>query len=317
MKQENIARTIVLLTAVLILGFAWWSAKTSIRLTLTGRMPENGGWQPGVIKAQAGKPLQLKLTSEDVVHGFAIGQMEGTEVEVLPGKVTNFSITFDHPGTYTYYCTRWCGPNHWRMRGTIEVEGEAAPDERVETAPLYLQYGMDIDAEHKAAVTPAARPAARDGKTFLNYLPEKYLAPGTYLVNSPVETYQSLREEAVLSKLTDENIWDLVAALYWKNTSPEELLEGKQLYSQNCAACHGENGGGDGVYVQSGQYFQTPANFTDAVQMLGANSALLQGKILRGGMGTGMPYWGTIFTEDQTWALVDFLWSFQFDYQDK
>jgi len=42
----------------------------------------------------------------------------------------------------------------------------------------------------------------------------------------------------------------------------------------------------------------------------------MQGKIIRGGMGTGMPYWGPIFTEAQTWALVDYLWSFTFDYQE-
>jgi hypothetical protein len=26
-----------------------------------------------------------------------------------------------------------------------------------------------------------------------------------------------------------------------------------------------------------------------------------------------MPYWGPIFTDDQTWSLVDYLWTFQFD----
>jgi len=26
-----------------------------------------------------------------------------------------------------------------------------------------------------------------------------------------------------------------------------------------------------------------------------------------------MPYWGPIFTEDQVWALVAYLWTFQFD----
>ena len=47
--------------------------------------------------------------------------------------------------------------------------------------------------------------------------------------------------------------------------------------------------------------------------MLGANSAILQGKIVRGGMGTGMPYWGPIFTEAQTWVLIGYLWTFQFE----
>ncbi len=47
-----------------------------------------------------------------------------------------------------------------------------------------------------------------------------------------------------------------------------------------------------------------PADFTNPKRMLGASPALLQGKILRGGMGTGMPMWGSIFTEEQIWDLV-------------
>jgi mono/diheme cytochrome c family protein len=32
-------------------------------------------------------------------------------------------------------------------------------------------------------------------------------------------------------------------------------------------------------------------------------------------MGTGMPYWGPIFTDAQVWSLVAYLWTFQFDYR--
>ena len=60
-----------------------------------------------------------------------------------------------------------------------------------------------------------------------------------------------------------------------------------------------------------------PADFTDAAHMLGASPALLHGKIVRGGMGTGMPYWGPIYTDDQVWALVNRLYEFQFEYEDK
>jgi mono/diheme cytochrome c family protein len=59
---------------------------------------------------------------------------------------------------------------------------------------------------------------------------------------------------------------------------------------------------------------QTPVDFTDSKRMLGASPALLQGKILRGGMGTGMPMWGSIFTEEQIWDLIAYLYSFQFEY---
>jgi len=31
-------------------------------------------------------------------------------------------------------------------------------------------------------------------------------------------------------------------------------------------------------------------------------------------MGTGMPMWGSIFTEEQIWDLIAYLYSFQFNY---
>jgi mono/diheme cytochrome c family protein len=55
-----------------------------------------------------------------------------------------------------------------------------------------------------------------------------------------------------------------------------------------------------------------PPDFTDPVHMYGASSALLQGKIIRGGMGTGMPSWGQILSEEESWALTDYLWTFSF-----
>jgi len=64
----------------------------------------------------------------------------------------------------------------------------------------------------------------------------------------------------------------------------------------------------------SGHTTTSPTDFTDPSIMLGASPALLHGKIVRGGMGTGMPYWGPIFTEDQIGSLVAYLWTFQFDY---
>ncbi len=89
-------------------------------------MPERGGWLPGNLSAEVDVPLNLRLTSDDVMHGFAVGQQPWAAVDVVPGQFTDLSLIFDEPGTYTYYCTRWCGLNHWRMRGTIAVTGEAS-----------------------------------------------------------------------------------------------------------------------------------------------------------------------------------------------
>ena len=66
-------------------------------------------------------------------------------------------------------------------------------------------------------------------------------------------------------------------------------------------------------YANSGHQ-AGPSDFTDPHRSLATSPAIQQGKTIRGGMGTGMPYWGPIFTEEQIWSLVDYLWTFQFDY---
>ncbi|MBI3959261.1 MAG: cytochrome c, partial [Chloroflexi bacterium] len=79
----------------------------------------------------------------------------------------------------------------------------------------------------------------------------------------------------------------------------------------NCAACHGETGAGDGF--AAGFAPVAVANFQDATTAAGASPALYYAKIARGGMGTGMPNWGTILREDELWALVDTLHTFLFE----
>jgi mono/diheme cytochrome c family protein len=102
--------------------------------------------------------------------------------------------------------------------------------------------------------------------------------------------------------------WDVVAYAWFLGTSADRFDLGQRLFLRNCAACHGERGGGDGP----GGKFQpkSPANFADARRMLAGTSALYTAKIRRGGMGTGMPYWGGIFTEEELAALVSYVWTF-------
>ena len=95
-----------------------------------------------------GEPLHLRLVSDDVVHSFALGQSDFEPVDVLPGKPTEVTLTFDEPGTYTFYCTRWCGVDHWCMRGTVTVAGDHYADQTLPDPLLYLQLGIDLDASH-------------------------------------------------------------------------------------------------------------------------------------------------------------------------
>ncbi len=317
---EWAARLVVLVLLVAVpLGIALAARVPEDVITLRASMPETGGWQPGHLTAQVGEPLQLRLTSDDVVHGFAVGRHNSPEVEVKPGQVTELSLTFDEPGSYTYTCTRWCGPNHWRMRGTIEVSGDVQ-DTAPAGPPLYVALGLDIDAPHPAEVVPAQTPSATRGSELdINY-PQGLLSGDTYLTKSPVAVWLALRSAPELASFEDQQLWDAVAHLWRQNTTTDALALGETLYSQNCATCHGESGAGDGVFAQAGpdgmdgmrgHEVEAATAFTDPA-LLGASNALLQGKMIRGGMGTGMPAWGTVFTEEELQALLDYLWTFQF-----
>ena len=66
-------------------------------------------------------------------------------------------------------------------------------------------------------------------------------------------------------------------------------------------------GGGDGFMAS--QTAETPVAFADPHCLFTMCGDVLYAKIRRGGMGTDMPNFGTLFTPDETWALVDYLWS--------
>lgn len=317
-SQEWAARLfIVLLLVTLPLAIIAAGRPRGGAIVLHASMPETGGWQPGHLSAGTGEPLRLRLTSADVVHGFAVGAgpdgraHNSAEVEIRPGQVTELTLTFDEPGIYTFYCTRWCGPNHWRMRGTIQVsDPEGGRGVAPAEPPLYAQLGLDIDGPHPVPVRPGRIPSpARGAELDLAY-PQELLAPYAYMTQSPVEMWLTLRALPELSHLGDSDLWDAVASIWRLNTTGAALELGRDLYSRNCAACHGETGRGDGVFASAGPTGSTPA-FTDPA-LLAASNALLQGKIIRGGMGTGMPAWGTIFTDEELQSLLDYLWTFQF-----
>lgn len=326
MNRSEFATRILICGAVLaaLAGFILgWQRSPLIH----ARMSDNGGWSPDILQAKVGEVLHLRLTSDDVTHGFAVGQMDMAPVDIEPGKVTDVTLTFDEPGTYSFYCTRWCGINHWRMRGTIEVSGPKTSPAASAGKPLYASLGLDIDAPHNASVRPAVGPSGEQGKQAAsllqsNLLTQKYATTDYYRTHSPAQLFSDLRADPDLKSLSDVEVWDVVAYIWQSNTSPQALAEGKKLFARNCAACHGESGEGNGIFADQlaaagsvggpDMMLQRPASFTDPQRMLGASPALLEGKILRGGMGTGMPSWGPIFKESDIWNIVGYLYTFQF-----
>jgi len=73
---------------------------------------------------EAGRPVEFRLTSRDVSHGFAVYTSRGRllfQVQVTPGKTQTYVYTFKRPGTYKIICLEYCGLDHARMQSRLTV----------------------------------------------------------------------------------------------------------------------------------------------------------------------------------------------------
>jgi mono/diheme cytochrome c family protein len=89
--------------------------------------------------------------------------------------------------------------------------------------------------------------------------------------------------------------------------SAENIKAGKIIYEQNCFACHGTTGQGDGPASKG--LNPAPANLAAALKMPIASDAYLDWTISEGGvpLHSPMPPFKTALTSDQIWKLVFYL----------
>lgn len=78
------------------------------------------GYRPNRVTVPAGAEITFRVTSSDVLHGFAV---EGTRLNamLIPGQVTELTYTFGETGEHLLLCHEYCGIGHHNMYGTIEV----------------------------------------------------------------------------------------------------------------------------------------------------------------------------------------------------
>jgi cytochrome c oxidase subunit II len=72
-----------------------------------------------------GRPIELVMTSEDVIHDFSVPAFR-IKHDVLPGRYETLSFSADRPGTYHLFCTQLCGTDHAHMVGEVVVMSGAA-----------------------------------------------------------------------------------------------------------------------------------------------------------------------------------------------
>jgi cytochrome c oxidase subunit 2 len=145
-----------------------------------------------------GKPVDLIMTSEDVIHDFSVPAFR-IKHDVLPGRYETLSFEPTRVGTYDLYCTQFCGLDHAAMTGKVVVLSQSdyaawlaaqgpTDDLAHQGQALFVRYGCDgchggrgtVHAPNLARLYGSPVPLA-DGRVVVadeRYLRDSILQPG-------------------------------------------------------------------------------------------------------------------------------------------
>lgn len=78
----------------------------------------DGQREINTLHVPVGQAIQLKLTSEDVIHSFFVPAFR-VKQDAVPGRYTTVWFRATKPGVYHLFCTEYCGGEHSRMIGSV------------------------------------------------------------------------------------------------------------------------------------------------------------------------------------------------------
>jgi cytochrome c oxidase subunit 2 len=93
----------------------------SVVVTVVGQM---FSFMPDPIEVPANRRITFRLTSADVIHGFEVAGTNANAM-MIPGYVSQFTMTFRKPGEYLIGCNEYCGLEHHTMVGKLIVKKES------------------------------------------------------------------------------------------------------------------------------------------------------------------------------------------------
>ncbi len=96
----------------------WWDV----------RYPDAGVATAAEIHIPVGRPIDVVLRSDNVIHSFWVPQLAG-KVDAIPGQTNHLRFQAEEAGTYLGACAEYCGLQHARM-GFIVIADSPADFDR-------------------------------------------------------------------------------------------------------------------------------------------------------------------------------------------
>jgi cytochrome c oxidase subunit 2 len=128
---------------ITVIGQQWWWEFDYPQI-------KNAEGQPIVTSGEmvipADQPVQLSITSRDVIHSFWVPRLNGKR-DAVPNRIHPLRMEANEPGEYWGQCTEFCGLSHANMRIRVVALSDQDWDRWVEN-----QLRPVAEAEGEAAV---------------------------------------------------------------------------------------------------------------------------------------------------------------------
>lgn len=142
--------------AIEVTGHQWWYEV---------RYPDAGVVTANEVHIPAGEPVELRLTSADVIHSFWVPALAG-KIDLLPDGVNTLVLQADQPGTYLGDCAEFCGLQHTLMQIRVIAHDEEG-------------FERWVDEQAEPAAPPQGEVAQRGEELFMANCAECHTVAGT------------------------------------------------------------------------------------------------------------------------------------------
>jgi len=106
------------------------------------------------IHIPVGRPIVLRLGSNDVIHSFWVPNLHG-KMDMIPGRTQEFALQADRPGVFRGQCAEYCGHQHAHMALLVIAEPED-------------QFNAWYQAQLQPAPAPSTESQINGQKVFLS-----------------------------------------------------------------------------------------------------------------------------------------------------
>jgi cytochrome c oxidase subunit 2 len=125
-----------------VVGKRWWWEV---------RYPDADVVTANEIHIPVGRPVQLDLRSDNVIHSFWVPRLHG-KLDLIPGAPTSMTLLAEEPGVYLGECAEFCGIQHAKMQFLViaqdadEFEAWLAAQQQLAVQPTTAALRAGADA---------------------------------------------------------------------------------------------------------------------------------------------------------------------------